>query len=818
MSALILFAQIADAAAANAAADTKLSDWLSWFYVWGEPSFTLGRWWGGGVSWCKVVGLYCLMAWVIGWLVTSSRSNIPGTKSSKAKLGIVLASLIAFGVAALLGVLEDTGKLPLKAFGGAKPGTWIALLGGGLLLGLVEFQLWSSMRKKRETADLLCLFAMHAVFVLGYFIAYECTALANRILDLQRAQNPGAPTQALLDWRVLGMRIGGTYMGLVALARVGWMLFQEVVAIRFRRIYSIAWQSIAEANRSNRAPYVVVSLFVVVLAFTHWFLRSGERDAELSRGFVQTLTFLCSILLLLMIVFVAPLSMPRDISNQTIYTIVSKPVRRIELIWGRLVGYMTLVTVLLALFGGIGLVYLNRTVGTRVGELRAEALKFEALKPDFAKQRTADADQLESRMSARVPLKGSLVFEDAKKTQHDRGIDVGQEEETRSFVEGATESQAIWTFDEVFDKFSPGGRRDLRIPVESLLTAGSIEDVENRLLNLRYSLMAAEGRGQGTRKASDITKQTKVSAAATTEIAQLETELQALQAKEKSIRARLQKAPTRAEKDVIRKELREIQSPPIPIEMSFTIYRTTKGIIGEPVLANITARNRLGGQTFSTVIPIREYYTNKTSIPARVLVGSRGGLNLEVRCVTANQYLGMAEGDLYILADRGGFSMNFLKGLFGIWLQVLVLTSIGLFAGAFLSWPVAILTTLFFFLFGEVAFTYIAQFAMSALDTQAFGPFESMIRILGHHNMQVALSPTAAVVAAKTADSVILPVLSRLVFLIPNFGALDVTNTVAEGFAISWTQIRDLTLMGLGYALPFSVAGYFILKNREVAA
>ena len=35
---------------------------------------------------------------------------------------------------------------------------------------------------------------------------------------------------------------------------------------------------------------------------------------------------------------------------------------------------------------------------------------------------------------------------------------------------------------------------------------------------------------------------------------------------------------------------------------------------------------------------------------------------------------------------------------------------------------------------------------------------------------------------------------------------------------ITWTQIRDLFLMGLGYTLPFTVAAYFILKNREVAA
>ena len=48
----------------------------------------------------------------------------------------------------------------------------------------------------------------------------------------------------------------------------------------------------------------------------------------------------------------SPISLPQDIQNQTIYTVVSKPVRRLELVWGRILGFMTLVTVIIALFGG----------------------------------------------------------------------------------------------------------------------------------------------------------------------------------------------------------------------------------------------------------------------------------------------------------------------------------------------------------------------------------------------------------------------------------------------------------------------------------
>jgi hypothetical protein len=63
-----------------------------------------------------------------------------------------------------------------------------------------------------------------------------------------------------------------------------------------------------------------------------------------------------------------------------------------------------------------------------------------------------------------------------------------------------------------------------------------------------------------------------------------------------------------------------------------------------------------------------------------------------------------------------------------------------------------------------------------------------------------------------------MPVLTRMAYLVPNFQALDVSNLVSEGFAVRGPVLLDNTLLAIAYALPFSVGGYFILKNREVAA
>jgi hypothetical protein len=176
----------------------------------------------------------------------------------------------------------------------------------------------------------------------------------------------------------------------------------------------------------------------------------------------------------------------------------------------------------------------------------------------------------------------------------------------------------------------------------------------------------------------------------------------------------------------------------------------------------------------------------------------------------------MAESDLYLLPKSGNFGVNYMKGLFGIWLQAMVLTAIGVFAGTFLSWPVALLTTIAFFVAGQLAFSFLVDFTRQAV--LGGGPFESLIRLVTHENQMSELAPTAGVVLAKTLDSLVMPIMSMLVFVVPNFNALDVTNQVADGYAVGWNVLALNALLGLAYALPFSLVGYFILKNREVAA
>jgi hypothetical protein len=795
---------------------------LVWLIIYGDPAVVpldprIPAAVTGLIVWLKVISLFCLLGWVVSW-VTSALKERTVARGDWLDVAALVALIGGVGAMALRVMVATKRIESALMIGGVPLATLIGLSCGAVVFLWIEAALWRTVRKLGRRSDLAVLAGVHVALLIGAGLGLYLQR--SGFLNLPDAKQ--APTWK--DGIIYGARLSATYMGYVVLARVLGLILREVVAVRWRRLYSIARNSVVESNRRMWAPWVVLTVFLVVLAFTHWFL-TPPRPAEMGRLFVGTLALLCSLLLTAMVTILSPLSLPTDIQMQTIYTVVSKPVRRIELIWGRMLGFMAIVTVLVLAFGGISLAYLWRTVnGTIEATVAAADKARKEGRITEANQLEEQAEQIRTRMAAREPIKGSLTFLDSRGNPHLRGIDVGQEQsmrEPRSHIEGGTPAAAIWHFGVVPDPYNPNIPLDRRIPVDRLLVPNTIEWLLNRSYEIQAQI-ATDEREQAQGKAS-ASRLKELSG----RIARNRDELKAVNASYESQKGQSADLGKRAaaaeaagrggEAESLRRQAAELHSPPVVVEMTFNIFRTTKGRIGEPVIGEIVVTNpHVGGKPYRNVFAIREYYTNKQRIPASTLAGSMGDLKIEIRCDTPTQYLGMSESDLYILANAGRFDVNYMKGLFGVWLQAMVLTAIGVFAGTFLSWPVALLTTIFFFVAGEVAFAFLLDFSRQSL--LGGGPFESLIRLLSHDNQMTELSPTLAVVTAKTLDSIVMPVMSRLVYIVPNFSALDVSNTVADGFEVRWGLLGTNLLLALAYALPFSIAGYFILKNREVAA
>ncbi len=119
-----------------------------------------------------------------------------------------------------------------------------------------------------------------------------------------------------------------------------------------RKIWAVATNTIRQALRMKVAAVFLLLLLVLlpVLGFT----ATGDGTF---RGRLQTFVSyglsLTGLLLSLLTIIVSVYTITSDIEQRQIYTVVTKPIRRYQLILGKVLGVIVLDTALLALFAGI---------------------------------------------------------------------------------------------------------------------------------------------------------------------------------------------------------------------------------------------------------------------------------------------------------------------------------------------------------------------------------------------------------------------------------------------------------------------------------
>ncbi|MFL5242329.1 MAG: ABC transporter permease [Gemmataceae bacterium] len=211
-----------------------------------------------------------------------------------------------------------------------------------------------------------------------------------------------------------------TGAGILALAVVSLTLIKDMFGFRLRsrRIWAVARLSMKEAVR--RRVLWVFLLILLVYLFGSWFQESSNPQDQV-RNYLATLYFAETPLLLVAAVLLAAFSIPTDIKQQTIHTILTKPVERFEIVLGRFLGYMLLMTFALLVMTVLSLGYVFRSISP---EAQNESLK------------------------AREPGLGELEFEGTESKQ--KGVNVGHEWDYRSYISGPNPPMpiqyAFWNF------------------------------------------------------------------------------------------------------------------------------------------------------------------------------------------------------------------------------------------------------------------------------------------------------------------------------------------------------------------------------------
>ncbi|MGW8257206.1 MAG: ABC transporter permease [Thermoguttaceae bacterium] len=590
---------------------------------------------------------------------------------------------------------------------------------------------------------------------------------------------------AFLDWLlvIFLLVLGATTVGwLIAALRSGpkkafsrmahaWRgVIGDLPAISPRRVSALSWLAVKESIR--RRVVVVFAIFILILLYAGWFLDpKSTNPALLYLSFVLTAT---SYLVLLMALFLSTLSLPADIKNRTLHTIVTKPVRAAEIVLGRMIGFTIVGTFLLVIMGMICYVFVLRGLW-HTHELNTDSLQRVEVVDEgktvltgytsFANHHRHKADIIsvdgehyqgrtkseqghwhriavkkegdklgckvgppEGMFMARVPLYGKLFFLDRSGVPAEKGINVGKEWTYRSYIEGGSLAAAIWTFQGITEKeFSKG----------------------------------------------------------------------------------------------------------IPIEMTISVFRTYKGDIEKGIPGSLSLRNPKTGKTVEVrPFTAQEYAIDRQFIPRKIISPkgekldlfkdfvSDGTVQVCLRCLAPAQYFGAAPADLYIRASDSFFTWNFIKGYYGIWLQMTVLIALGVMFSTFLSGPVALLATSGMMLggfFQQFLYEVATQHTIEGGKFYGGGPFESILRMITQHNITTDMAPGLGITVMQTLDRLAEPVLLVMATILPDFSRFSFADYVAYGFNIPGNQLLKFTLCMLAYVGPMFVAAYYFLKTREVA-
>lgn len=533
----------------------------------------------------------------------------------------------------------------------------------------------------------------------------------------------------------------------------------DLVSISPRRILALAWLAVQESLR--RRVLVGFAVFLLILLFAGWFLDTkSTAPVTLYLSFVLTAT---TWLVLLMALFLSALSLPADIKNKTIYTIVTKPVRPGEIVLGRIIGFAAIGTLMLVVMGLFSYVFVARVLN-HTHEVEIASLKSvpndssgsrtgrTSLNQNHRHELTVDADgngstdiaqghyhnitartvgdkvtyemgPPEDLFTARVPAYAtSLRFKDRTGQGSERGISVGNEWKYRSYIDGGTLAAAVFTFSDITPERFPKG---------------------------------------------------------------------------------------------------------LPIEMTIRVFRSYKGEIEKGILGSLILRNPKTGRTSQIEnFRAKDFYidsrfinrklTDQTGKPIDLYddLVADGQLEIELQCLDDQQYFGVAKPDIYLRARDASFTMNFIKSYIAIWVQMLLVTGFGVMFSTFLSGPVAMMATL-----ATIVMGFFKQFVLDVAHGAVLGggPIESSIRIFKQQNLTVDLEPGLATDVVKASDRVFMWVMERITSLLPDFRRFDDVDYVAHGFDIPPEVVLVQVFTALGYVAAVFAIGYFFLRTREVA-
>jgi len=271
---------------------------------------------------------------------------------------------------------------------------------------------------------------------------------------------------------------------------------EDLPRFSLRRTLAVARLAVQEAIRNK--VWIGFAIFLFLLLVAGMFL--DVQNSNPSRVYLSFVLTSTNYLVLLMALLLSAFSLPNDVKNRTIYTVVTKPIRASEIVLGRILGFAAWGTATLVLMGVISYFFVTWSLGhdhaidtastteeqgkdgtliSRRGPTSLDLHHRHTFEVDASGkgrtntvqghwhevERLADGGYRVGRpqghLIARAPIYGQLVIYD-RDGKPSKGINVGNEWEYRGYIEGGTpgvqtKAHAVWTFSGITKQKYPSG-------------------------------------------------------------------------------------------------------------------------------------------------------------------------------------------------------------------------------------------------------------------------------------------------------------------------------------------------------------------------
>jgi membrane-associated protease RseP (regulator of RpoE activity) len=725
--------------------------------------------------------------------------------------------------------------------------------------------------------------------VTGLDIEYEIVPFFEWLFWGREAAEDGTGGFAAAIWIFFGAAFAllclGLIMGwIVASFRHGWRRAHLVVAQRIcqagidlvgvspRRITGLAILAMRESFR--RSVWVALVVFIAMLMFAGWVLNpDSEQPGTLYLNFVLSAT---TYLIFPVIILLGSFSLPNDIKNCTIYTVASKPVRASEVVLGRTLGFIGIGTALLAVMGLCSYIFVDRGLDHE-HELVAEDLE---RKDDQLVGQTSigarhrhsvsiPADEFTPELSFGLEATSEgPVVERVGSSADTAGLEIGDIVES---VDG-TETANLSADDTIRALQGPAGST---VSVQ-ISRDGASQAVElTRTINEVFTNVNKGHRHRVIARWNDDDNAVDYEVGPPEGMLLARTpnygDLRFLDPYGKPRKRGISVGDIYAYRSYIAGRSRAaaiwtfdglaVEDFPdgLPLDMNIRIYRFSTGDIeagirGSLQLVNPKTKEKsreypilVGGaqdEAEDVTAISKEFQVGRTLIPRKTtdpggesidvfedLVSEDGQVEVWLRCLDKQQFFGVGHADLYVRESDSSYTLNFVKAVIAIWLQLTIVAALTVFFSTFLSGPIALLLSVTVIILGffktkiDAMIIFVTEGKERMLEVLPShgrhwggGPIESLYRIVTQMNQTGDLPDNGLTWTIQKLDVGLAHCISAILHLIPSFEQFDEVRFMSHGYAIQTSMLLQHISTTFAFLIAAYILGYFMLKQRELAA